>query len=202
MLNQATFKATPFFSCLSTLYCCLIRYTCIHHMYVNLYINYVLSRCRPPPALLAVLIHANRTILPQVCCLRSCLLAFFHLFYFILISLPFFEFEMEVVIFHPFFFLRVWRCCLLGFCATRSAYVSHVCIWCVRTLISLFILSKVSDLFLLICRFLFLFLFSPWGNLILILFILHSSYVGTCPVTADCIVMPMSWCGNNNIFDR
>ena len=69
------------------------------------------------------------------------------LIYFFFSFPPLFDFGLDVVAFHPVFFLWV-SCSLLGFCvATREAY-DIICISNVRTLISLLVLILSEVLYI------------------------------------------------------
>ena len=145
------------------------------------------SRRCTPPALLAGLKYAY-----SACVLFSsfflALLMLTYLRFFFSSFLPFFDFDLDSVCFHPVFFLWV-LCCLLGFgfgCDSFSILV----------MISIYLGTYVrwSNLFTfvwglrfvsaVVCVIFCFYLFSSWGN-----FPLQRYWsLSWCPVTTDCIV--------------
>ena len=114
-------------------------------------------------------------------------LSLFILFYF-RPFLPFFDFDLDIVCFHPVFFLWV-LCCLLGFGFCCDSFSMLV-------MISIYLGTYVrwSNLFTfvwglrfvsaVVCVIFCFYLFSSWGN-----FPLQRYWsLSWCPVTTDCIV--------------
>ena len=88
---------------------------------------------------------------------------------FIFSSLPSFDFDLDIVFFHPVFFLRV-QCCLLsfGFCCDSFSiwYTPEYASWyVVRTLISpLYFCLRIRFISGVVCSIFCFYLFYSWGN--------------------------------------
>ena len=78
--------------------------------------------------------------------------------YFFLLFLPFFDFDLDIVCFHPVFFLWV-LCCLLGFGFCCDSFSIWYVSWYVRTLISPFYFCLRYTICFSYCVYYLLFLF-------------------------------------------
>ena len=151
---------------------CILRRTCADVTFLFLSEVYdlfqLLYRCRFPDFLKAwwrsllfcflfsVLHPPARSLrawsrrIPLACCLLALLMLTY--LYFILLFPPFFDFDLDIVCFHPVFFL-CFLCCLLGFGFCCDSFsIRYICIL-IRTYADLTVLflSEVYDLFQLLC---------------------------------------------------
>ena len=118
--------------------------------------------------------------IPLVCCLLSCVLAFY-LFYFS--SLPSLFSLLDVVCFVFFSCVGTIRVLSPRFRCRLRLVKRMICIWYVRKLIlPVLFLSEVYDLFQLMCALSSVIICVPPEV------IFHSRVIGACPVTTDCIV--------------
>ena len=139
---------------------CFIYYSRVHYRTLwqrsALLCTWYAFTATPPPRCLL----PCKSAYTLVCFLLYCFLAFISFIFFLFLA--FFYFDLDVDVFHPVFFLWV-LCCLLSFCCD-SLSVRIMCIWYVRTLISLFFFVwRVRFVWVIAC-IIFCF-FSSWGNL-------------------------------------
>ena len=119
-------------------------------------------RYTPPPRSL----RAWSMRFPLACCLLALLMLTYHCFF--LLVLPFFDFDLDIVCFHPVFFLWVLLCCLLGFgfcCDSFIILYIYVCIL-IRTYAdcTLFFVWCIRFVSVIVCIIFCFYLFSSFGN--------------------------------------
>ena len=99
----------------------------------------------------------------------SCVRCRCWLIFVFLLFLPFFDFDLDSVCFHPVFFLRVIRCLLgFGFCCDSFSILVwyQICIL-IRTYVDrtfLFFVWGIRFVSVIVCIIFCFYLFSSWGN--------------------------------------